>query len=560
MHERTYNSRSLQIYLIFIIIPLLVLSGRLFYLQLIESYKFEELAENQHSFYYKIPPERGKILDSRLRRIAISFDVPSCYANPRRIKNKAAAAEKLSDYFGLDYAETLTKLQKDKAFVWIKRHLSSQEQASLEVLKDCHIGLIEESKRFYPDEELASHLVGFVGIDNEGLEGIELYYDDYLKGSAGLSLVGRDAKGRSIESKSETIYEAADGYDIVLTIDKYIQHVTERELEKAYTKYKAKGAAIIVMNANNGNILAMASRPTYNPNEFANSLADERRNRTVCDIYEPGSVFKVVTAAAVLNEDAVDMEEIIDCENGTYRIASHVLHDHKPYKDLTFKGVIEHSSNIGTVKVASRLDDKVLYDYIRAFGFGEKTNIDLPMEESGIVGDPSGWSKISIAAIPIGHEIAVTALQMLCAVASIANDGVLVQPHVVKYIIDSEENVVKEFKYKQKQKVIKTNTCRQMQDILETVVATGTGTRAQVEGYAVGGKTGTAQKIDSRGGYSHSKYMATFAGYISNGDTNLAIIVVVDEPRPVYYGGTVSAPVFQKVAEETIKYLEHFEQ
>jgi cell division protein FtsI (penicillin-binding protein 3) len=528
----------------------------LFYLQLIKSYKFEELAESQHSFYYKIPPKRGKILDSRLRRIAISFDVPSCYANPRRIKNKAEAAKKISDYFDLDYEATFAKLQKDKAFVWIKRYISPEEQESLGALKDCHVGLIKESKRFYPDGQLASHLVGFVGIDNEGLEGLELYYDDYLKGSAGLSLVGRDAKGRSIESKSEIIYEAADGYDIVLTIDKYIQHVAERELDKAYTKYKAKGANIIVMNANSGAILAMASRPTYNPNEFSDSLANERRNRTVCDIYEPGSVFKVVTAAAVLNEGAVEMDEVIDCENGTYKIASHVLHDHKPYKELSFKGVIEHSSNIGTVKVASRLDEKVFYDYIREFGFGEKTGIDLPMEESGLISDPSKWSKVSIAAIPIGHEIAVTALQMLCAVSSIANEGVLVQPHVVKYIVDSEENILKEFKHKQKNRVIKKDTCRKMRDILETVVATGTGTRAQVNGYAVGGKTGTAQKISSQGGYSHSKFMATFAGYVSNGDINIAIIVVVDEPRPVYYGGTVCAPVFQKVAEETIKYLE----
>jgi cell division protein FtsI/penicillin-binding protein 2 len=536
---------------------LLVLGGRLFYLQVLKSYEFGALAEGQHTFYYKVPPRRGKILDSKLRNLAVSFDVPSCYANPRRIKNKDETALKISEYFNLDYESVRAKLYKDKAFVWVKRYISQKEKENINQLDGCHVGLIKESKRFYPDNELTAHVVGFVGIDNTGLEGLELYYNDYLKGSPGLSLIGRDAKGRHIKSESETIYEALDGLNVVLTIDKYIQYVAERELDKAYKKYKAKGAMIIVMNSHNGDILAMSSRPTYNPNDFSDSLIEARRNRAVCDIFEPGSVFKIITASAALEENVVELDETIYCENGAYKVASHVLHDHKPYKDLSFKGVIEHSSNIGTVKVASRLDENVFYDYIRRFGFGAKTEIDFPMEEVGIVKDPSKWSKISITAIPIGHEIAVTALQMITSIAVIANDGYLPRPHLVKYISDNNGNIVKEFNYPLKKRVISQTTCDSVKEIMQAVVDTGTGKRAQVEGYVVCGKTGTAQKIQPGGGYSHSKYVGSFGGFIMNDDINISIIVVLDEPRPVYYGGTVSAPVFQKVAEETIKYLQH---
>ncbi|MDP8261516.1 MAG: penicillin-binding protein 2 [Candidatus Kappaea frigidicola] len=533
------------------------MGGRLFYLQIIKSYQFGALAEGQHTFYYKIPPRRGKILDSKLRNIAVSFDIPSCYANPRRIKNKDEVAQKISEYFGIDYENVRTKLAKDKAFVWIKRYISQQEKKNINQLDGCHVGFVKESKRFYPDNELTAHVVGFVGIDNTGLEGLEFYYNDYLKGSPGLSLVGRDAKGRHIESESETIYEALDGLDIVLTIDKYIQYVAERELDKAYKKYKAKGGTIIVMNSLNGEILAMSSRPTYNPNAFNDSPADARRNRAVSDIFEPGSVFKVVTAAVALEEEVVSLDETIYCENGAYKVANHVLHDHKPYKDLSFKGVIEHSSNIGTVKVASRLDENVFYDYMLRFGFGAKTDIDFPMEEKGIVKDPTKWSRISIAAIPIGQEIAVTALQMITSIAVIANDGYLVQPHLVRHISDNSGNIVKEFNYPVKYRVISQKISKNVREIMQAVVETGTGKRARIKGYVVCGKTGTAQKIEPTGGYSHSKFMATFGGFILSDDINLAIIVVLDEPRPVYYGGTVSAPVFKNVAEEIIKYLQH---
>ena len=557
MHERTYNSRSLKIYVLFFILPLLVLGGRLFYLQVIKSHQFGALAEGQHTFYYKIPPKRGKILDSKLKNIAVSFDIASCYVNPRRIENKDEAARKISEYFGIDCDDVRRRLAKDKAFVWIKRHISQQERENISELDGCHLGLIKESKRFYPDNELTAHVVGFVGIDNTGLEGLELYYNDYLRGSPGLSLVGRDAKGRHIESESEVIYEALDGFDVVLTIDKYIQYVAERELEKAYKKYRAKGGTIIVMNCLNGEIIAMANRPTYNPNDFNSSSIDARRNRAVCDIFEPGSVFKIITASIALDEGVVSVDETIYCENGAYKVSSHMLHDHKPYKNLSFKGVIEHSSNIGTVKVASRLDRAVFYDYMLRFGFGSKTGIDLPMEELGIVKDPTRWSKISIAAIPIGQEIAVTALQMVTAIAVIANDGYLVRPHLVKYINDNEGNIVKEFDYPIKHRVISHKTSDYMKDIMQTVVETGTGKKAKVKGYTVCGKTGTAQKVKPSGGYSHSKFMATFGGFILSDEVNLAIIVILDEPGPVYYGGIVSAPVFKNVAKESIKYLKH---
>lgn len=490
--------------------------------------------------------------------MAISFEVPSCFANPRRIRDKEEAAGKLAAFFNLPEAEIARKLNKDKAFVWIKRHLTKEEIERFDELDVKEVGLIKESKRFYPDEVLAAHVLGFVGIDNQGLEGLELYYDDYLKGIAGMSIMWRDAKGRYLEAKEYTISEAVDGNDMVLTIDKYIQHIAERELDKVYERSRAKGAVIVVMEPSTGEILALASRPTFDPNNISEYTLNDFRNRAICDMFEPGSVFKIVTATAALEEGTVTPEDKIFCENGQYRVGSHTLHDHRPHGELTFEEVIEHSSNIGTVKVAQRLGAQGLYEYVRGFGFGSLTGIDFPSEAAGIIRKPEQWSGTSISAVPIGHEVTVTAVQMLSALCALANDGVLVRPHLVKRIVSPSKDTLRIFDVEQSSVVCSQETAETMRSILTTVVESGTGRRAKIEGVKVAGKTGTAQKIEADGSYSHSKYMATFAGFLPADEPKLAIIVVVDEPRGVYYGGSVSAPAFQAVARDIINYVESY--
>lgn len=494
-----------------------------------------------------------------MRKLATSFDVYSCYANPRKITDKEKAAEDLAAFFDLDKDEVLKLLHKDKAFVWIKRHITEEEAQEFNDSNFKALGLVKESRRFYPDQTLASHIMGFVGIDNEGLEGLELYYNDYLRGVAGLSILSRDAKGRFLEAKEYQISQALDGYNLVLTIDKFIQYVAERELDWVYRKYRAKSASIIIMDPTTGEILALANRPTFNPNTFSQAEVSMLRNRAVCDIFEPGSVFKVIAATCALEEKVVSLDEKIYCEEGLYKVSSHTLHDYKPFKDLTFEEIIQYSSNIGVVKVSQRLEEDTFYDYIKKFGFGKMTGIDLPLEEEGIIRSPREWSKISIAAIPIGQEVAVTTLQMLCAISSIANGGTLLRPHLVKYIIDDQNELIKEFKTQPVTRVCSKETSKQLKRAMTKVVEGGTGKRAKIEGYTVAGKTGTAQKVNpSGGGYSHDKFIASFGGFLPVDNPKIAMIVIVDEPRPVYYGGQVAAPVFKKVAQDVIKYIENY--
>jgi cell division protein FtsI/penicillin-binding protein 2 len=563
VHEKSYNSRSILILFLFLLLPLCLFIFRLFYLQIIKSDFLKELADSQHNVYYKITPDRGVIYDRRMKALAMSFDAPSCYANPRKIVEKEEVAAKLAAVLNLEESEIIDRLMRDKAFIWIKRHITLEEAQIIEKFNIEGVKIIKESKRFYPNQSLASHLLGYVGIDNEGLAGVELYYDNYLKGAPGLNIVRRDAKGRMLYGQEHQITGALDSYDLVLTIDRFIQHVAERELDKVYLKYNAESASIIIVETTSGEILALANRPTFNPNNFNEYEPATRRNRAVTDTFEPGSVFKIVAATAALEEGVVTLEDKIYCEDGKYRVHNHVLHDHKPFKELTFEGVIEHSSNIGIVKVAQMLDEDKFYQQIKSFGFGRRTGIDLPGEQAGVARPPSAWSKTSIAAIPMGYEVAVTSPQVLLAMSSLANDGVLVKPHIVKRVIDRNNQTIKEFKTENIRRVCSVQTAGKVKKALTSVVESGTGKRAKVDGYEAAGKTGTAKKVSPSGGYSRNRYLATFCGFLpamgglSAGSPKIAIIVVVNEPKPVYYGGSVAAPVFKSVAEEVIRYIEN---
>ncbi|MBI4309094.1 MAG: hypothetical protein HY591_02060, partial [Candidatus Omnitrophica bacterium] len=415
------------------------------------------------------------------------------------------------------------------------------------------IGFVKESRRFYPNKILAAHLVGFAGMDNTGLDGLERDYDRYLKGKEGSSIIRRDARQRELLLE-KNYTPAVDGFDLVLTIDETIQFIAERALEKMHRKYHAKGASIIVMEPKTGEILAFANRPTYNLEEPGKSPPENRTNRAIVFTYEPGSVFKIVTAAGALQEGVVKESDIINCGHGAYRVANHILHDHEPEGNLTFQQVIERSSNIGTVKVAQRLGPAKVYGYAHRFRFGIKTGIDLPGEARGNLKPVKTWSKTSIGAVPIGQEVTVTPLQLAGAISAIANNGVYMRPHVVKYIRDKHGQIIEEHKPEILDKIMTEETSKRLHAILQGVVDNGTGKKAQIKDVRVAGKTGTAQKVVG-GKYSHSHFYATFIGYAPVDNPRLACVVVFDEPRPIYYGGLVAAPVFKEVVEDSLNYL-----
>ncbi|MDP2928705.1 MAG: penicillin-binding transpeptidase domain-containing protein, partial [Candidatus Omnitrophota bacterium] len=416
-------------------------------------------------------------------------------------------------------------------------------------------GYIDESKRFYPNGSSACHLIGSVNIDNKGQEGLEALYDDYLKGQEGFLVATQDAKRKLLHSYREDFLAPKNGYNIILTIDEIIQNIAERELYKMYDKYNAKGASIIVMDPKNGDILALANFPSFDLNNPAKRQSDSVRNRAVNDFFEPGSIFKIVTASAALEENAVKFSDKFDCENGAWKVGKRVLHDHRPHGIMTFKEVIEMSSNIGTVKVASLFGPEKMSKYMKLFGFYERTGIDLPGEVLGMNRPLSGWTSTSMLAIPMGQEVTTTAIQLACAISVIADNGFLVRPRIVKRIESDEGVVIKEFQPQIRRKVISPLTAYRMRGLLMGAIEEGTGKKARIEDYSAGGKTGTAQKVEPGGVYSHDKFMASFIGFAPAGKPALAVVVCVDEPHPVYFGGDVAAPVFKNVVDEALKYL-----
>jgi len=550
-----YRRRSKAVFLVFLI-SLLFCIGRLLFIQIFRSSYLTSIAKKQHNQFVELEPRRGTIYDCNFKAQAFNLSMDSLYAEPNSIKekDKGYIIDKLMPILGTDRAYLYDRLYRKKAFIWLARKLPPEKSEAIKALKLKGLGFMKETKRIYPNSYLASHIIGFSGMDNQGLEGIERDFDKYLKGSEGWAVFLRDARQKKLDIWEKMVLPV-DGMDIVLTIDEVIQYIAERELDKAFKAFHAKGASIIVMDPHTGRILAMASRPTYDMNNYSSSGRDSIRNRSICDLFEPGSVFKIVTASAALEEKRITEEDKIFCENGSYRIGGRILHDHRSHGVLTFKEVIEESSNIGTVKVAQLLGPDKVYQYLKAFGFGAKLGIDLSGEISGMIKPPRAWSKTSISAIPIGQEVGVTALQLASAISVIANGGQLMKPYIIDSIRDKDGRIIKQNKPVLIRKVISVDTAMRIKKILTGVVEEGTGKLAKVSGFSAAGKTGTAQKIEPNGAYSHSKFVASFIGFAPAEDPILAIVVTVDEPRPYYFGGVVAAPVFQKVAGDAIRYI-----
>ena len=552
MKQRQENLRIYFIYAFFILF-FFSLVTRIAYLQIVQKDLFKKLAQNQHLKIIPLKGERGRIFDRKGRILATNLNVYSIYADPKLIDEKIRTAKALASILNLDNKEVLTKLRKKSRFVWIKRKITPDQKTNIEKIKLKGIGFIKDRMRFYPQGRLLAHTLGGVNIDNEGIEGIELFYDRYLRGKDGLVSVVSDSACNSLFF-SPRILKPQRGLDIFLTIDAQIQYWAETYLKETIEEYSAKGGSVVVVQPMTGEILALANCPSFDPNYISSTPQRFIRNIAVTDIFEPGSVFKIATLVAAVDRKPFSLEDRIYCEKGNFKIPGSVLHDWKPYGDLSLKEVFKKSSNIGVAKIATTLGASILYEYIKKLGFGQKTGIDLPGESSSLLKHPRAWSKTSSYIIPIGQEIGITILQLARSMCVITNGGYLVKPHLGKRLV-GEYGFVKEAGV-QKAKVFASSVASTVKDILIEVVEDGTGRLAKIEDLHVGGKTGTAQKFDLKlGRYSPNAYRASFAGFIEKQGSYFVISVSIDEPKKSHFGGVVAAPLFKKIAQKVIKYM-----
>ncbi len=538
----------------FFLLALVCLLARLAFLQVFNSSSLSLKQQNQSRAIIEMQPARGRILERNGRELALDVRLDSLYAVSREIKAKEKVADKLTRILAMDRSEILDRLNRDKLFVWIARKISSAKSQSIQRLKEPGLGFVKESLRMYPKGETACHLVGFTDIDNDGLEGVELHYNSFLKGVPGWRLAQKDAKQRELISKEIEMVPPVDGYNIHLTLDEVIQSLAEKELAATCKKYNALGGSVVVIEPKTGDILAMANYPSYDLNRSKHSAPESRRNRAITDLFEPGSVFKVVTLAAILQNRAFSLDEKFNCESGAWAVAGKVLHDHTGHGVMSFREIIEKSSNIGTVKGAMRLGDNKLYKTIRAFGFGDKTGVGLAGEVSGILPNPKSWSRSSIINIPIGQGVAVTPIQLAGAMAAIANDGMLMKPRILTSIDDQEGRVIKNFPPEAVRQVISKEASLQIRSVLEGAVSRGTGKKAAVPGFKAAGKTGTAQKVLPNGTYSQDQFFASFIGFVPYDEPKVVIVVSVDQPHPAHFGGVVAAPAFSRIASGILAY------
>lgn len=523
-----------------------------------------EKAKSQQFKAEDIRVTRGNIYDRRGRDLAVNMELESLYCDARELDIDRNRMARLSSALGVAPGVIQAKFREDKRFVWINRKLQPETAQKVRGVLGLQkgsagpavkgLGLIPESKRYYPKGVLASHIIGSVGLDNQPLEGIELKYDKYLKTAGGKVYLSRDASGKML---SPGVDLESRGNDLLLTIDEGLQYIVERELDKAMLKWRAVAAAAIMMDPYTGEILALGNRPSYDLNDIRSAGKNEVRNRAITDIYEPGSTFKIIVGTAALEEKTFNLSSTFDCSKGSIDAGGKQIRDAHRHGLLTFKEVIQKSSNVGSVMIGMKLGKENVYKYAKLFGFGEKTEIDLPGEVSGWIRTPDRWSATSIGAIPIGQEVAVTPLQVLRAYAAIANGGLLVRPHVVSEIRTPEGRTVLKNDAVTGQRVISEKTASVFRDILKSVTEEGgTATSAAVDGNQIAGKTGTAQLVDrATKRYSKDRFIGSFVGFAPADNPRFALIVVIYEPKGQIYGGVVAAPVFKSITDQALSYL-----
>ena len=532
------------------------IEARLVYLQVVQHDELAARAESQQSRTIDAPPKRGDIVDRDGRVLAFSVDADSIYAVPAKIDNPEASAVALcgalKDCTPAEQRTLAVRLDGDRAFAYVRRQATPDQARRVAALDLDSVGFVKENRRFYPNKELAAHLLGYVGVDGVGLGGIEAAYDDLIKGLDGQVLIQTDARGRPF---SRVERPPTAGGTLELTIDQYLQHVVERELRLGVEAHSAAAGTAIVMDPQTGEILALANWPTFNPNVYGESDGGQRRNRAVQDIYEPGSTFKIVTASAAIEERIVTLDRLFDVSGGQIRFGARLIRDTRDYGVLSFEDVIVKSSNVGAIRIGLELGAARLGEYVDRFGFGRRSSPDFPGESAGIVWDPARLTDSALASVAMGYQIGVTPLQMVAAVSAVANGGDLLEPRIVRSVIRDGRRVP--VARTVRGRAINRETAAVLTAIMEQVVERGTATQAQVPGYVIAGKTGTAKKLVDGSYEGHTDYNASFVGFAPSRNPAFAILVVIDSPHGpdgLYTGGAVAAPVFQRIATAALRH------
>jgi cell division protein FtsI (penicillin-binding protein 3) len=543
-------NRRIRLLLLFFTLVFVITVARAMWLQGVRAQALGRLASGQHREAVTVPPHRGTIFDRTGVQLAIGEQATTVYADPRQITRPQAVAVAAAHALGVDPNKLYQQLtDRSKGFVYVARQADPTSAARLARRKFPGLGFYPEERRTYPHGREGASVIGYAGVDNRGLAGIELQLDRQLAGRPGLQTIVKDPFGRAIDIIRTS--PERDGKDVHLTLDQRIQATTEAELQKKIEAWHAKGATAIVMDPRNGAILAMANAPGFDANRYPATPAPVQRNRTVTDTFEPGSTFKLVTVAGVLSEGLVSPSTRFTLPYQIH-VSDRWIHDADPRGTVTYSvaQILAHSSNVGAITLAEILtrQAKGVAYWISRFGFGHKTKIDFPGESAGIVVPPEKWSGSTIGNVPIGHGIAVTPVQMISAYAAIANHGVWVQPHLVERVGSARPRL-------ERRRVVSRRVAAELTQMLRDVVIEGTGTRAEIPGYQVAGKTGTANK-PTRWGYSSTRYIASFVGFVPASKPRLVILVTVDEPQQAIFGGLVAAPVFQEIAKFDLQYLE----
>jgi len=552
----TRNETNSRLYLLggILVLWCAVICARLVYLQVFRYGDFEQRAQHQQQRTTEVSAKRGIIYDRAGRELAMSVSVDSVFAVPTDIPDLAQTISLIARITKADPRELLAKCKASRTFCWVARKADAEIAGRIRSLNLRGIYFQKESKRFYPKRDLAAQVIGYVGTDDEGLSGIEREYEDKLHGKPGQMLISVDARRKyfgSVEKQPEP------GENVVLTLDEKIQYIAERELEAAMQQTHAESGTVIVENPHTGEILALANRPTFNPNLSREITPQKLKNHAVSDVYEPGSTFKVVTIAGALEEKVTRPDEVFDCQMGSIVFNGRRIHDSRPHGLLTVSDVLAESSDVGSIKIGLRLGEDRFYKYIRGFGFGQQTGIELPGETRGLTKPPSRWSKVSIAAISMGQEIGITPLQLVGLVSTMANDGIYLAPRVVA-ATSQQRNAPQTIAFHpvNEHRVLSAFAAAEMRQMMQGVVLHGTGKKAILEGYSSAGKTGTAQKVDpTTRAYSHTKYVASFAGFAPVNNPAVTIAVVLDSAVGLHQGGQVSAPVFNRIAQQVLEYL-----
>ena len=537
-----------------------VVLGKVVQLQILDRSWLSEKAADSFKRISEVQGKRGVIFDAAYRELAVALDVTDVGAHPPQIKASRDLARALAQALGLSWKPLYKKLNSKASFVWLKRQAPPAELAAVKAVVDqnrLQQAFVYEAtqSRAYPHKQLAGQVIGFVGLDGNGLEGLEASYDRELRGRKTRFTYLKDGKNRKFDLKKKIIADNA-GHNVILNIDASIQYIAEEAVARAVTEHRAKSGLAVVIAPKTGAVKAMAHFPLFDPNRFRKYRQQAWRNRIVTDTFEPGSTLKIFTIAASLESRAASPDTVLDCENGRYYIGRIPIHDTHDYQLLSVSDIVKFSSNIGAAKLGQAMGKKVLHTALKSFGYNRLTQIDCPGEVDGSLADFRRWRPIDAANIAFGQGIAVTAIQLAAAMAAIANDGVMMQPQIVQAVTDHNGVVVRKVSPKILRRAVSAETARKMRAMLIRVVEQGgTGTRAAVKGFTVGGKTGTAQKIGPDGTYSRRDFVSSFVGFVPASRPELAILVVVDEPRKYTYGGLVAAPAFREIAQSTLNYL-----